>query len=79
MTCKIPSAYTEKESPFGRLTSPFSDIVSPFTKKDTMYADGASPLSPMCFDYVIKIFQDGDFFTFQDGKQFIFNLDNDTL
>lgn len=64
---------TAKQSPFSikqSYTSPELEKYSPkdisFTQKDEQYND-------ICIDDTIKLFQNGDRFSFQSDKQYIFN------
>lgn len=70
------SSFVNKENPSTPGASIFTDKVSPVSEMNSVVVDIPVSVSPKCMDYVVKNFEDGDFFAFQDDTQYILHLNN---
>ena len=72
MPCLKP--YTTKESPYSKRETPFSKKESPYSKSESPYSKSDTPYSELCLeDKEMKIFQNNEFFYFQNGDQYLIN------
>jgi len=60
-------------SPYIKRDSPITSGDSPYTKSESPISRIDSPLGERCLDYVIKVFENGSPFVFQNGDQYLFN------
>lgn len=65
MTCNNSQAYTKK--------SPITQNLSPKTISSQKIAD---PHKKQCLDFIVKTFENDDFFMLQDDSTLIMNLNN---
>lgn len=76
MTCNNSQAYTKKTSPVSKMDSLMSDKASPFTKKVITETKKDDIRQKQCLDFVVKTFENDDFFMLQDDSTLIMNLTN---
>lgn len=76
MSCNNIPAYTKKPPITQNFGVRFIPKASPFAKKTSNTQKIEAPLSKQCLDFVVKTFENDDFFMLQDDSTLIMNLNN---
>lgn len=76
MTCNNSQAYTKKSPITQNLSPRYVSKVFPFSKKTISSQKIADPRKKQCLDFVVKTFENDDFFMLQDDSTLIMNLNN---
>ncbi len=73
MPCTDTKVFEEKANPLSSKVSPLSTKTNPLSGKVSPLSAKQNITSEMCLDYVVKTYENGDFFALQNNDQLILN------